>query len=383
MRKIKMGMIGGGKDAFIGEIHRKAAFLDGHIELVCGAFSSSPEKSISSGKSLYLDENRCYGSFQEMIEKEKQLPEGERMDFVSIVTPNHMHFPVAKLALENGFHVLSDKPMTLNLEEAIQLKQIVDKTGLLFGLTHPYAAYPLVKEARQLIKQGQIGQIKKVIVEYPQGWLANSLEKEDQKQASWRTNPKFAGISCCIGDIGTHCENLAEYITGIEISEVFADLSTFVEGRTLDDDGNILIRFANGAKGVLHASQISVGEENALNIRVYGEIGSLEWKQQEPNSLIRHYLDKPYEVYRTGQSYLTETAQQHTRLPAGHPEGFLEAFANIYRTFTFAVQDLITEGTIKKENLDFPDVNDGLRGMLFVQRVVESSQQQQWKKMTL
>ena len=382
MRKIKMGMVGGGRDAFIGQVHRAAAFLDGHIDLVCGCFSANEEKSIASGKDMYLPANRCYGSYEEMFAKEKQLPLGERMDFVAIVTPNHLHFPVAKIALENGFHVLSDKPMTLNLSEAIELKKIVDKTGLLFGLTYPYAAYPLVKEARGLIRSGVIGEIRKVVVEYQQGWLANQIEKEEQKQATWRTDPQKSGVSCCMGDIGVHCENILEQMTGLKITEVYADLSTFVKGRLLDDDGNILIHLSNGAKGILHSSQISVGQENNLTISVYGETGGFTWKQQEPNSLIRYYQDKPYEVYRAGQGYLGADAQRNTRLPSGHPEGLFESFANIYRTFAFAIQDLLAGNEVKKENLDFPDVNAGLRGMRFVENVVKSSQEKVWKSLT-
>ncbi|NQZ60052.1 MAG: Gfo/Idh/MocA family oxidoreductase, partial [Lentisphaeraceae bacterium] len=328
-----MGMVGGGIGAFIGEVHRKAAFLDGHIELVCGAFSSNPQKCIDSGKELYLPEDRCYSSYQEMFEKEALLPEGERMDFVAIVTPNHVHYPVAKLALENGFHVMSDKPATLNVGEAKELAELTEKTGLLYGLTHAYTGYPMVKEARQMIADGKIGKIRKVVVEYPQGWLATSLEESGQKQADWRTNPKTAGISCCMGDIGSHCESLLEYITGLEISEICADLTAFVDGRTLDDDGNVLIRMNNGAKGLLHASQISVGEENDLNIRIYGETGGLRWRQMEPNTLYLTDLEKPEQKLRAGTGYLSDIANHNTRLPAGHPEGLLAAFGNLYRNF--------------------------------------------------
>ncbi|MFW6103607.1 MAG: Gfo/Idh/MocA family protein [Bacteroidota bacterium] len=374
-RKIKMGMVGGGKDAFIGAVHRSAAALDGKIELVCGAFSSSPEKSKASGKELFLPDDRAYGSYEEMIEKEKSLPEGERMDFVSIVTPNYMHFPPAKMALENGFHVVCDKPMTYNLDEAKALEKLVNETGLLFALTHNYTGYPMVKQARDMVKGGKIGKIRKIVVEYPQGWLAEKLEETGQKQASWRMDPKKAGIASCMGDIGTHAENLSEFITGLKISEMCADLHTFVQGRALEDDGNILLKFDSGASGVLHASQISVGEENNLNIRVYGEKGGLEWRQQEPNTLVLKYNDRPMEVYRTGAGFdfLSENALAHTRVPAGHPEGFIEAFANIYRNFALTLGSKLEGKEPDPKFADFPTVHDGVRGMAFLESTVESS----------
>lgn len=382
-RKMRMGMIGGGRDAFIGAVHRMAAALDGEIELVCGAFSSNPEKSKLSGEDLYLPPERCYGTYEEMIQKEKELPEGERMDFVSIVTPNHMHFPPAKMALENGFHVICDKPMTFNLEEAEELEQIVDETGLIFALTHNYTGYPMVHEAREMIKAGKIGEIRKIVVEYPQGWLASRLEAEDQKQAAWRTDPKRAGISCCMGDIGTHAENLCEFITGLKIDELCADLTTFVDGRPLEDDGNVLLRMENGARGVLHASQISVGEENDLHIRIYGEKGGLIWAQVEPNTLIAKWTDRPTEVIRAGANYpyLTDQAQANTRLPAGHPEGYVEAFANLYKNFACEVRKAIKGETVDMNNLGFPTAKDGVRGMRFITKVVESSNSdQKWTK---
>jgi len=375
-RKIKMGMVGGGVGAFIGEVHRKAAALDGHIDLVCGAFSSNPERSKQTGKQLNLPDDRVYGSYEEMIEKEKALPEGERMDFVSIVTPNHVHFPPAKMALENGFHVVCDKPMTVNLEEAKALQKLVDESGLVFGLTHNYTGYPMVKQARDMVSNGDLGEIRKVVVEYPQGWLATKLEDEDNKQASWRTDPAKAGPAGAMGDIGTHAENLAEYITGLEISELCADLSRMVDGRMLDDDGNILLRFGNGAKGVLHASQISVGEENNLKIFVYGEKGGLEWHQEEPNTLLVKHLDGPTEVYRTGvdHGYLSDAALNHTRLPSGHPEGFIEAFANIYRNVAFTISSRLNGEEPSEMHLDFPTVNDGVRGIAFIDSVIKSSE---------
>jgi predicted dehydrogenase len=378
-RKMRMGMVGGGKDAFIGSVHRMAAALDGEIELVCGAFSSSPEKSKASGEALYLPSDRVYGTFEEMIRKEKELPEGERMDFVSIVTPNHMHFPPAKMALENGFHVVCDKPMTLTLAEARELREVVKKTGLLFCLTHNYTGYPMVKEARQMVKEGRLGKIRKIVVEYPQGWLATHVEN---KQADWRTDPARSGIAGCMGDIGTHAENLAEYITGLKITEMCADLTTYVEGRRLEDDGNVLLRFEDGAKGVLHASQIAVGVENGLNIRVYGEKGGLYWRQEEPNTLIASWLNKPKEIIRTGVGNLSEAARMNTRIPAGHPEGYLEAFANLYRNFAKTLRSRLKGETPDPANLDFPGPDDGVRGMAFIETVVASSNsQEKWLKM--
>ena len=375
IRKIRYGMVGGGRGAFIGAVHRIAAAMDQQIELVCGAFSSDPDKSRASGEDLFLPANRCYGSFQEMIEKEAKLPLGERMDFVSIVTPNHMHFPPAKLALENGFHVLSDKPATFNLAEAKALQQIVKQSKLLYGLTHNYTGYPLVKQAREMVASGKLGKIRKVVVEYPQGWLATRLEESGQKQAAWRTDPKRSGAAGCIGDIGTHAENLAEYITGLQISELAADLTAFVKGRKLDDDGNVLLRFKGGAKGVLHSSQISVGEENNLNIRVYGELGGLEWHQREPNTMLLKWLDQPMQVYRTGMGYLGNAAKAGTRTPAAHPEGYLEAFANIYKNFANHIRARLEHRKLETGDpaLDYPRIEDGIRGMAFIEAVVKSS----------
>jgi predicted dehydrogenase len=369
-------MVGGGRGAFIGTVHRIAAAIDNEIELVCGAFSSDPQRSKDSGADWYLPPDRAYGSYQEMFEKEAQLPQGERMDFVCIVTPNHMHFPVQKAALEAGFHVMSDKPMCFSLEEAQELEALVKQTGLLFGLTHNYTGYPMVKEARQLVSSGAIGKIRKVVVEYPQGWLATQLEADGQKQADWRTDPARAGSSCCMGDIGTHAENLAEYITGLQIEELCCEFTTFVPGRLLEDDGNCLIRYEGGAKGILYASQISVDEENGLNIRVYGEKGGLQWRQEEPNTLIRKYLDKPREIIRAGANYghLSESAQANMRTPAGHPEGFLEAFANLYRNYASALRKTLAGETPSELDLDFPNVHDGVRGMAFIQACVDSAE---------
>jgi Predicted dehydrogenases and related proteins len=366
-------MVGGGQGAFIGAVHRMAANLDGQIELVCGAFSSDPERAKASGRELFLPEERCYADYTTMMLEEAKRPAGERMDFVAIVTPNHVHFPVAKAALEAGFHVLSDKPATLNLAEAKELSAIVKQTGLKYGLTHNYTGYPMVKQARELVQSGSLGKIRKIVVEYPQGWLATPLEQDGQKQAAWRTDPKRSGAAGCIGDIGTHAENLAESISGLKIEELAADLTRFVDGRLLDDDGSVLLRFEGGAKGVLMASQVSVGEENSLAIRIYGETGGLEWHQMEPNTLLVHALGQPTQIYRTGNDYLCPTAASHTRIPAGHPEGYLEAFANIYRNFAadIAVDLFGTEAPSYAD--DYPDIHDGVRGMAFIEAVVESA----------
>jgi len=374
-RKIRYGMVGGGRGAFIGAVHRIAAAMDQQVELVCGAFSSDPERSKASGADLFLPANRCYGTFEEMILAEKALPADQRMDFIAIVTPNHMHFPPAKMALENGFHVLSDKPATFDLDEAKTLAKLVKKTGLLYGLTHNYTGYPLVKQARDMVATGKLGKIRKVVVEYPQGWLATRLEASGQKQAGWRTDPKRSGAGGCVGDIGTHAENLAEYITGLQISELAADATSFVKGRKLDDDVNVLLRFKGGAKGVLHSSQISVGEENNLNIRVYGELGGLEWHQKEPNTMLVKWLDQPMQVYRTANGYLCDAAKAAGRTPPAHPEGYLEAFANIYKNFANAIRAREAGQKLAKNALanDFPKIEDGVRGMAFIKAVVESS----------
>lgn len=374
MAKLRMGLVGGGEGAFIGAVHRLAAELDGRIELTCGAFSSDPERSRRSGKEIYgLPPQRCYGSYEEMIESERRLGPDRRMHFVVVATPNHVHFPVAKLALENGFHVMSDKPVTFDLEEARTLAKLTEETGLLFGLTHNYTGYPMIKEARRLIAEGALGEVRRVVAEYIQGWLARRVEGEGQKQAIWRTDPSKAGAAGCMGDIGTHAENLLEYVTGRKIASVCADLTTFVGGRGLDDDGNVLLRLDNGAKGVLFASQISVGEENALKLRVYGERGGLEWAQMEPNTLILRWLDAPVEIRRTGGPGTSESAARSTRLPPGHPEGFLEAFANLYANYARALEARLDDREPDPADLDFPTITEGVRGMEFIDAVVESS----------
>lgn len=379
-RKLRMGMVGGGRGAFIGGVHRIAAAMDGLIELTCGAFSSDPEKSRASGADLMLPANRCYGSFEEMILTEKSLPDDIRMDFVSIVTPNHMHYEPAKLAMDSGFDVICDKPLSFTMEEAYDLEKTVAATGRVFALTHNYTGYPMVKQAKRMIADGKLGVIRKVVVEYPQGWLTNKEEDMNYKQAIWRTDPKQSGIAGAMGDIGTHAENLAEYITGLRIEALCADISIFVPGRLLDDDGNVLLHLDKGAKGILFASQISAGEENNLRIRVYGELGGLDWSQQEPNSLIIKWHGKPMEIYRTAVGDLYPETKAHYRIPAGHPEGYLEAFANVYRNFAYAVIAK-KEGKTPDPIYDFPTVQDGVRGMQFIQRVIESGKSnQKWVK---
>ena len=371
-RKLKMGMIGGGPGAFIGAVHRIAANMDGEIELVCGAFSSDAEKSKQQGELLHLPQQRIYGSYKEMIRREGEISQTERMDFVSIVTPNHLHFEPSKLALENGFHVVLDKPMTFDLAEAKQLKDVAAKSGKYFCLTHTYTGYPMVKEARQQVLSGKFGKIRKVYVEYPQGWLSSFLEGQDQKQAAWRTDPDRSGAAGGMGDIGTHAFNLAEYVTGLQVTQICADINIVVAGRKLDDDGAAFLKFNNGASGVLFATQIAAGEENNIKIRVYGEKGGVEWKQEDANTLFVKWLDKPAEVWRAGTGYLSSYAKHNTRTPAGHPEGYLEAFANHYRNFALCVQAQMNGEQPKAEWLDFPGIEDGVRGMAFIETVIES-----------
>ena len=375
-RKLRMGMVGGGKDAFIGAIHRIAANMDGLIELVCGALSINPEIAIDSGKMLFLPPERTYLNFEEMLEKESRMGADKRMDFVTIVTPNFAHFAPAMLALDKGFNVVVEKPIAFNLDEARQLKKKVDQTGLVLCLTHTYSGYPLVKQAKQMVKDGVFGKIRKVWVEYPQGWLSKLTEREGNAQAAWRTDPKKSGKSGCMGDIGTHAAHLAEYITGLKITHLCADLNIMVPSRALDDDGNVLLKFDNGAAGVLMASQVAAGEENALKIRVYGEKGGLEWAQHEPNTLLVKWLEQPAQILRAGGNYgdrLSSYATHNCRTPGGHPEGYLEAFGNIYRNFALTLSAKI-DGTIpSKEILDFPGVEDGIRGMAFIDNVVASS----------
>jgi len=376
-RKLRMGMVGGGKDAFIGAIHRLAANMDGLIEVSCGALSINPEIAVASGEALFLPKERTYLTFDEMIKKEAALAADERIDFVTIVTPNFAHFAPAMMALDHGFHVVIEKPITFSMDEAKQLKQKLDETGLTLCLTHTYSGYPMVKHAKAMVKEGKLGKIRKVWVEYAQGWLSKLSEREGNAQAAWRTDPKKSGKSSVMGDIGTHAAHLAEYITGAKISDVCAELNTMVEGRLLDDDGSVMLKFDNGAKGVLMASQVAAGEENNLKIRIYGEKGGIEWMQHEPNTLHVKWLDQPAQVLRAGGNYgahLSSSAIHSCRTPGGHPEGYLEAFANIYRNFALTLGCKIDGTTPTAEMLDFPGIEDGLRGMAFIDNVVASSQ---------
>jgi len=375
-RHLKMGMVGGGPGAFIGDVHRKASRLDGGIDLVAGAFDINPRKSKQMGRELLLDSKRVYGTYEQMIEKELKLPDGERIDFVAITTPNNWHFPIARDFLNAGFHVMCEKPMTINVKEAKDLVEIVKKTRRVFGLMHNYTGYPMVKLARDMAKGGDLGKIRKIVVQYPQGWLATALEKTGQMQAAWRTDPKQSGGAGCMGDIGTHAENLSEYITGLKIKEVCADLTIFVKGRKLDDDGNVLLRFNNGARGVLHASQVSIGEENNLAIWIYGEDRGLEWHQEHPNYLYVKEPNGPMQVWCRGNEYVgakSAAAGRATRLPSGHPEAFFEAFGNNYRNFADTVRARLVREKPDPLALDFPDVKDGLRGMQFIETVLAST----------
>ncbi|WP_198675210.1 Gfo/Idh/MocA family protein [Pleomorphovibrio marinus] len=385
-KKLKMGMIGGGPGSFIGAVHRISAAMDGLIELSAGAFSSNPEKSAETGRELFLPPDRVYASYDELFEKEKQLSEEERIDFVAIVTPNHVHFDPSVKALKSGFHVVLDKPMTLTYDEAKELDKVIKESGLMFCLTHTYTGYPMVKEARRMIENGDLGEIRKIYVEYPQGWLWTDVENTDYKQAKWRTDPKQSGIANCMGDIGTHAFNLAEYVSGLKLKQLCADLNIVVKGRTLDDDGAVLLRFDNGATGVLMASQIATGSENNIKIRVFGEKAGLEWEQDLANTLTLRHPDAPAQIYRTGgdKPYLSPAAMENTRTPGGHPEGYLEAFANLYRNFARCLYAKRNGESPKREWEDFPSATDGLRGMAFVEHVVKSSKSdQKWTNFEL
>ena len=373
-----MGMVGGGPGSFIGGVHRIAAAIDNEIELVCGAFSSSAEKSKAFAKTLYIPENRGYGSYEDMIRKEALLPDNERMDFVAITTPNHLHHQPAVLALQNGFHVICDKPLAFSMEEALDIKKYVDQSGKVFALTHNYSAYPMIKQAKDMIRNGELGALRKVVVEYPQGWLSQNLEESGHKQAEWRTDPTRSGIAGAVGDIGTHAAHLLEYTTGMKITKLCADVHTFVSGRALDDDASILIQMEKGVRGVLYCSQISTGEENPLRIRIYGEKAGIEWMQMEPNTLKVKRTGEPTQLYRTGIGAMSTSAEAHFRIPGGHPEGYLEAFANLYRNFARAVRKH-PESDPERDLYDFPTVDDGIRGMHFIQKVIESgNSNQKW-----
>jgi len=380
-RKIKFGQIGGGRDSFIGAVHRRAAISDGFTELIAGAFSSTPEKAKASGQDLLIADDRNYGCWQEMLDKEQALPNGERIDFVNIVTPNHAHFEPALAFVEAGFNVVIDKPLVHTSEQADKLVEAVEKHDVVFGVTHNYTGYPMVKEARDWVRCGRLGEIQRVVVEYPQGWLLEKLEEQGAKQAEWRTDPKRSGIAGAVGDIGSHCENLVSYITGLEVEALCADVNTFVPGRLLDDDASVLLRFKNGARGVLWCSQIAAGEENGINIRVYGTKASLEWHQEHPNWLYFKDPAGPMQVYKRGNDYFGEAASRATHLPFGHPEAFFEAFGNIFMNITDTIRARLVGREPNELELDFPSVCDGARGVKFIEKVVESSQSdQKWLK---
>ena len=370
-------MVGGGPGAFIGAVHRRAAKLDGLAELTAGAFSADPEKSRRQGRNLHLDSDRVYDSYEEMAEREAALPEDERIDFVSIVTPNFLHHDVAKTFIERGFHVVCDKPMTTTLEDAEELCRLVDEQNVVFCLTHNYSGYPMVKQARALAENGELGAIRKVVVEYPQGWLADPLEEEGVKQAEWRTDPDKAGAGA-LGDIGSHAEHLARYVTGLQIERLCADVGTVVDGRAVDDDANMLVRYDNGARGVLYCSQISVGEENNLRLRVYGTDAALDWQQEDPQYLVVKRNDAPKEVYSHGNEYLAESAQRLTRVPPGHPEAFIEAFGNIYGNALRTIAAHQAGETPAPHDLDFPTVQDGALGVHFIHTAIESGKKDEW-----
>ncbi len=378
---LRMGMIGGGKDAFIGAVHRIAAGIDHSAILAAGCLSSSPEKAIASGKDLGLAGDRNYPTWASMLEGELRRPRGERIDFVSIVTPNHTHFEMARAFAAAGIHVVCDKPLCHTSAQAAELVRLTEGQRIVFAVTYNYSGYPMVKEARELVRGGELGEIRKVVVEYNQGWLANRLESTGQKQADWRTDPARSGLGGAIGDIGSHAEHLASYITGLEIEGLCADLTSFVPGRRLDDDANLLLRYKGGAKGVLIASQICIGHENDLRVRVHGTKGSLSWRQEEPNSLVVSRDGQADQVYRRGNGYLSEAAKRHTRIPAGHPEAFLEAFANVYRNATNAIR-AGKGGLAAAAEFDYPGVRDGARGVRFIERVVESAgSERKWTAM--
>lgn len=371
-RKIRFGMVGGSLEAFIGNVHRMAANLDGELELVCGIFSSDRQKSVQTGQHLGLSQDRVYKSIEELISKEKALPRDERMQFLSIVTPNHLHFPPAKLAIENGFHVMCEKPMTFNSQEAVELSKLVPSNNVLFGLMHTYTGYPMVKEAKNLIHSGGIGKITKVLTEYTQGWLTEKIEDSGQKQASWRTDPNKAGASSAVGDIGTHVENIIEYTTGKKLTAVSARLNQVVQGRELDDDGTIYIEMEDGITGSIIVSQVAAGEENELKIRIYGDQGGIEWLQSNPNRLIVKHLHEPSKILTAGSPWLSDHAKAHCRLPAGHPEGYIEAKANIYRNFALAIRNKDL-GLEQDPIYDYPSIDEGVRGMKFIEAVVHSN----------
>ena len=376
MRRLKYGMVGGGQGAFIGGVHRMAAALDGQTEFVAGALSSTPEKARASGEALGLDPARSYGSWEEMLSGELARPQGERIDFVSVVTPNHMHYPVAKAFAAAGIHVVCDKPLVHSSEQARDLMDTVAKSGVVFAVTYNYTGYPLVRQARQMVRDGVLGEVRKVIVEYHQGWLSGAVSEADNKQAGWRTDPARSGLAGAMGDIGSHAENLASTVTGLHVEALCADLTSFVPGRALDDDASLLLRFAGGAKGVLMCSQIEIGGENDLRLRVHGTKGSLIWCQENPNLMIHDSLDAPRRVLTRGGPGLGADATAATRLPSGHPEGFIEAFANVYLG---AIRDMRARAEERQVAPEYPTLEDGARGVYFIEKTVENARgEQKW-----
>ncbi|RPF79476.1 MAG: gfo/Idh/MocA family oxidoreductase [Rhodothermaceae bacterium TMED105] len=374
MSKIRLAMVGGGQGAFIGAVHRTAAWIDGQAEFVAGSFSSNPEKCKQTGQELFIDPDRVYDTYSHMIEAEASKPEDERIHAVSIVTPNHLHAAPALEAMAKGFHVIVDKPMAFSVEEAIEMEKVARQHNVLLAVTHTYSGYPMIKEMKHRIAKGELGAIRKIYVEYPQGWLSTGLEQEGQKQASWRTDPSKSGAGGAVGDIGTHAAHLAEYVAGSSITHVAAELGVHVEGRRLDDDAAALLRFEQGATGVLMATQVAAGEENTLKLRIYGEKGGFEWSHADANSLLYKPLDAPMQILRTGNGYLCEAAAKASRIPPGHPEGYLEAFANLYTEFFQAIRD---HQAGKSLNNDFPDGVDGVHGLQFIDAMIRSSHSDQ------
>lgn len=372
-RPIRFGMIGGGQGAFIGGVHRMAARLDGQYELTAGCFSRDYGNTLKTAEELYLDKSRCYRSYQEMADKEAALPPEKRIEAAAVVTPNNTHFDIAATFLEKGFHVICDKPMTYTLDEAVRLVRLVEDSGLVFCLTHNYTGNPLVREARELFKSGEMGEVRKITAEYVQDFLSYPHEKEGMKQAVWRTDPSQSGAGGTIGDVGTHAVNLIEYITGEKITALCADLSTFLPDRRLDEDGNILFKLEKGGKGIIAVSQIAIGEENGLRIKIYGSKGAVLWEQENPNYMRVYFYGRPRQTYTRGSGYLSEEANSVSRIPTGHPEGYLEAFANIYRGAAEAIRAHSAGKSLSVDEYTFPTVYDGLRGMEFISKAVESN----------
>ena len=377
-RRLRYGMVGGGPGAFIGGVHRMAAALDGEWELVAGAFASRPERSREQGRALGLDARRVYGSYREMAVAEAALGEDRRIDAVAVVTPNHLHHPVATTFLNAGIHVVCDKPMTATPADARDLCRTVEASGLTFALTHNYTGYPMVREARQLVRAGRLGTLRKVVAEYPQGWLSTRLEDTGHKQAEWRQDPERAGRSSAVADIGSHVHNLVRYVTGLEMEAVFADLSAQVPGRAMEDDAGMLVRFVGGARGVFHVSQVSTGEENGLAFGVYGEKAGLRWRQERPDRLRVLFPEAPMRTLTRGSPRLSAAARHATRLPPGHPEGFIEAFANIYRSAGRVIGAALAGTEADPLDHDFPDHMDGVRGMHFIECVLKSDALERW-----